>query len=371
MTLRARLAGIGHYVPPRVVSNDDLAQLFDTSDAWIQERTGIRERRFVDEGTTCTDLAEAASREALEHAGWEPEDVDFILFATLSPDLYFPGNGVFLQEQLGMGPVGALDLRTQCTGFVYGLATADAYIRSGMYRRILLVGAEVHSRGLRLTNEGRDTAVLFGDGAGAVCVEAVEIQGAGTGAGAGSAGEIPGEGDAGAVPVAGDVEGDGAPGSDRTSRLLTHALHGEGSHALDLCLKKPGLGSSPFISQEQIDAGDTAPSMNGREVFKNAVRRFPEVIGEVLADASLAPGDLDFLVPHQANARITEAVRSRMELPEEKVASNIHRYGNTTAASIPIALSEAVHDGRVRRGDLVCLAAFGAGFTWAASLLRY
>jgi len=340
LSLRARLAGIGHHLPPRVVTNDDLAQLFDTSDAWIQERTGIRERRFVDEGTTCTDLAEAASRQAMEHAGWEPEDVDFILFATLSPDLYFPGNGVFLQKQLGMGPVGALDLRTQCTGFVYGLATADAYIRSGMYRRILLVGAEVHSRGLRLTDEGRDTAVLFGDGAGAVCVEAVEAD----------------------APAQGDRP---------SSQLLTHALHGDGANALDLCLKKPGLGSFPFISQEQIDAGDTAPSMNGREVFKNAVRRFPEVIGEVLADASLAADDLDFVVPHQANARITEAVRSRMGLPEEKVASNIHNYGNTTAASIPIALSEAVHDGRVQRGNLVCLAAFGAGFTWAASLLRY
>jgi 3-oxoacyl-[acyl-carrier-protein] synthase III len=356
VTPRARLAGIGHYLPPRVVTNDDLAQLFDTSDSWIQERTGIRERRFVDEGTTCTDLAEGASRMALEHAGWAPDDVDFILFATLSPDLYFPGNGVFLQEQLGVGPVGALDLRTQCTGFVYGLATADAYIRSGMYRRILLVGAEVHSRGLRLTDEGRDTAVLFGDGAGAVCIEAVE-----EGAGQAEAGEHH------AAPVV-QVP---AQGGDRASRLITHALHSDGAHALDLCLKKPGLGSLPFISQEQIDAGDTAPSMNGREVFKNAVRRFPEVIGEVLADASLTPEDLDFLVPHQANARITEAVRSRTGLPEEKVASNIHRYGNTTAASIPIAMSEAVHDGRIQRGDLVCLAAFGAGFTWAASLLRY
>ncbi|TVP75953.1 MAG: ketoacyl-ACP synthase III [Gemmatimonadales bacterium] len=321
---------MGHHLPDRVVTNHDLSRLMDTSDEWIRERTGIVERRFVDEGTSCTDLAEAASRKALDRAGWSVDDVDFILFATLSPDLYFPGNGVLLQTQLGMGHVGALDLRTQCTGFVYALATADAYIRSGMYRRILVVGAEVHSRGLRMTNEGRDTAVLFGDGAGAACVEAVDGEG-----------------------------------------LLAHALHGDGAHALDLCIRKPGLGSSPFISPEQIEAGDTAPSMNGREVFKNAVRRFPEVIAEVLEKAGHTPEELDFLVPHQANARITEAVRSRMGMPEEKVASNIHRYGNTTAGSIPIALSEAVEAGQVKRGDLVCLAAFGAGFTWAASLLRW
>lgn len=341
---------MGHHLPDRVVTNHDLSRLMDTSDEWIRERTGIAERRFVDEGTSCTDLAEAASRKALERAGWSVDDVDFILFATLSPDLYFPGNGVLLQEQLGMGHVGALDLRTQCTGFVYALATADAYIRSGMYRRILVVGAEVHSRGLRLTDEGRDTAVLFGDGAGVACVEAVD----------GPNGSDGSEGEAGAGEAAG-----------RPSGLLAHALHGDGSHALDLCIRKPGLGSSPFISQEQIEAGDTAPSMNGREVFKNAVRRFPEVIGEVLEATGHVADDLDFLVPHQANARITEAVRSRMGLPEEKVASNIHKYGNTTAGSIPIALSEAVEEGRVERGDLVCLAAFGAGFTWAASLLRW
>lgn len=346
MTRYARLAGIGHHVPSRVVTNEDLAQLMDTSDAWIRERTGIAERRWVDEDTSCTDLAEAAARRALDDAGWSTDDVEFILFATLSPDLYFPGNGVLLQDQLGIGHVGALDLRTQCTGFIYALATADAYLRSGMYRRILVVGAEVHSRGLRLDDEGRDTAVLFGDGAGAVCVDVGEAH--------------VGEGEApGGIP------------SSRESRILAHALHGDGSHALDLCARKPGSGTSPFLSLEQIEAGDTAPSMNGREVFKNAVRRFPEVIGEVLEIAGILPEELDFLVPHQANARITEAVRDRMGLPEDRVASNIHRYGNTTAASIPLALSEAVAEGRVKRGDLVCLAAFGAGFTWAASLLRY
>ena len=335
-TPQARIAGIGHYVPPRVVTNDDLAAIMDTSDAWIQERTGIQERRFVDEGTSCTDLAEAASRRALDDAGWDPSDVEFILFATLSPDLYFPGNGVLLQHQLGIGHVGALDLRTQCTGFVYGLATADAFIQSGQYRRILVVGAEVHSRGLRLSDQWRDTAVLFGDGAGVVCVEATDGKGWGD-----------------------------------SSRFLAHALHSDGAHALDLCARKPGSGDAPFVSAEQIEAGDTAPSMNGREVFKNAVRRFPEVIGEVLEKAGVAPEELGFVVPHQANARITEAVRARLNMPAERVASNIHRYGNTTAASIPIALSESIAEGKVQRGDIVCLAAFGAGFTWAANLLRY
>ncbi len=344
-TPSARIVGIGHHVPDRIVTNDDLARLMDTSDEWIRERTGIRERRFVDEDTSCTDLAEAAARRALDDAGWKADEIEFILFATLSPDLYFPGNGVLLQHQLGIGPVGALDLRTQCTGFVYALATADAYIRSGMYDRILVVGAEVHSRGLSLSDEGRDTAVLFGDGAGAVCVEAFEDP----------------------AWSLGSQERARAAGS----RLLGHALHGEGAHALDLCVRKPGSGDSPFIAPEQIQAGDTAPSMNGREVFRNAVRRFPEVIQEVLEPLAITPDEIGYLVPHQANARITEAVRDRLGIPPEKVASNIHRYGNTTAASIPIALSEAVAEGRVGRGDLVCLAAFGAGFTWAASLLRY
>ncbi len=328
---RARIAGLGHHLPPRVVTNDDLAQLMDTSDDWIRERTGIRERRFVDDGTSCTDLAEAASRKALENAGWEPDDVEFILFATLSPDLFFPGNGARLQHQLGLGPIGALDLRTQCTGFVYALSVADALIRAGQYRRILVVGAEVQSRGLRMDDDGRDTAVLFGDGAGAACVEA----------------------------------------SDDERGFLAHSLHSDGANALDLCVRKPGSLQVPFVSAEDIAAGDTAPHMNGREVFRNAVRRFPEAIQEVLTATGTPASELKLLVPHQANARITEAVRRRMELPEEKVASNIERYGNTTAASIPIALSEAVEEGRVERGDLVCLAAFGAGFTWGATLLRY
>jgi len=328
-----RIAGIGHHVPDRVVTNHDLEALMDTTDAWIQERTGIKERHFVEPGVAASDLGSLAARAALEAAGWQTADVQFIVFATLSPDMFFPGSGVFLQRLLGLEGVGALDVRTQCTGFVYGLAVADALIRSGMYDRILLVGAEVHSAGLRMDTRGRDTGVLFGDGAGAVCLTAT----------------------------------DGADGS----RLIRHQLHADGRFAEQLCLEAPGCKHRPFVTKEMIDDGRTVPYMNGREVFRHAVTRFPEVIMEALEAEGLAKEALDIVIPHQANLRITEAVRQRMGLPAEKVVSNIDRYGNTTAASIPIALSEAVSDGRVHRGSLVCLAAFGSGFTWGASLLRY
>jgi 3-oxoacyl-[acyl-carrier-protein] synthase-3 len=330
---RSRIAGVGHYVPERVVTNHDLEQLMDTSDQWIQERSGIRERRFVDPGTGSAALGVKAARAALADAGWEATDVQFIIFATLSPDLYFPGNGVLVQAQLGLESVGALDVRTQCTGFVYGLSTADAFIRTGMYDRILLVGGEVHSPGLRMSTEGRDTAVLFGDGAGAVCLEVTDAS-------------------------------DG-------SALLAHRLHADGRFANELTIQCPGAVNSPWLTNAMIEEGLTAPHMNGREVFKHAVTRFPEVIGEVLEAEKMTPADLDLVIPHQANERITEAVRKRLGLPAERVFSNIAKYGNTTAASIPIALSETVQAGQVKRGSVVCLAAFGSGFTWGASLLRY
>jgi len=329
----SRIAGVGHFVPERVVTNDDLAKLMDTSDEWIRERTGIRERRFVEDGVSSSDLGEAAALEALEGAGWKAEDVEFIVFATLSPDLYFPGNGVLLQRDLGVRDIGALDVRNQCTGFVYAMATADAFIRMGMYRRILVVGAEVHSVGLRMDTIGRDTAVLFGDGAGAVCLEATE-------------------------------EEDG-------SRLIWHHLHADGRYADELTIRKPGSLNRPWIAKEMIDTGDVNPFMNGREVFKHAIVKFPAVIHEVLESQGVTTDDLALVIPHQANERITDAVRKRLGIDPSKVYSNIARYGNTTAASIPIALSEAVRDGLVKRGDLVCLAAFGSGFTWGACLLRY
>lgn len=328
-----RIAGTGHFLPERVVTNQDLAALMDTSDEWIQERSGIRERRFVDQGVTCSNLGTEAAKAAITEAGWEPTDVQFIVFATLSPDMYFPGNGVFLQRELVLPGVGALDVRNQCTGFVYGLAVADGLVRMGLYDRILLVGAEVQSAGLSMDTAGRDTAVLFGDGAGAVCLEATND-------------------------------------SDR-SHIIWHHLHADGRHAEELCIRHPGSAERPWLTKDMIDAGTIFPYMNGREVFRHAVKCFPQVIEEALERQGLTNDQLDMVIPHQANQRITEAVRKRLGLPEQKVASNIARVGNTTAASIPIALSELVKAGTITRGNLICLAAFGSGFTWGANLLRY
>ena len=328
-----RIAGTGHYVPDRVVTNQELESLMDTSDEWIRERTGIQERRFAAPGQGSTEMGVQAARAALASAGWEPKDVQFVIFATVSPDMYFPGDGVLLQRELGLGTTGAMDVRNQCTGFLYSLSAADAYVRMGMYDRILVVGAEVQSSGLILDTEGRDMAVLFGDGGGAACLEVTD-------------------------------------GSDGSS-LIWHHLHSDGQFAEELCIKKPGALNRPWITPDMIEDRSTAPYMNGREVFRNAVTRFPEVINEALEEQGLTAEDLDYVIPHQANLRITEAVRKRLGLPDEKVISNIERYGNTTAASIPIAMSELVESGRLKRGGLVCLAAFGSGFTWAASLLRY
>lgn len=329
----SRIAGTGHYLPENIVTNQDLEKLMDTSDEWIQERSGIKERRFVEPGTGSTDLGAMAARAALDEAGWDPDDIQFIIFATLSPDMYFPGNGVLLQNQLDLGEIGALDVRNQCTGFVYGISVADAYIRMGMYDRILLVGAEVQSAGIVFDTEHRDTAVLFGDGAGAVCLEVT----------------------------------DGSDGS----HLIWHHLHSNGKFAEELCLQVPSARERPWLTKEMIDDGRIFPKMNGREVFRNAVVKFPAVIMEALEMQGLSLDSVKMVIPHQANERITEGVRKRLGVPAEKVFSNIARYGNTTAASIPIALSEAVKSGLIERGDLVCLAAFGSGFTWGASLLNY
>lgn len=328
-----KIAGTGHFLPEKVVTNKDLEKLMDTTDEWIQERSGIRERRFVEPGTGSTDLAVTATQRALDEAGWQPNDVQFIIFATLSPDMYFPGNGVLLQNALGLGEIGALDVRNQCTGFVYGLSVADAYIRMGMYDRILLVGSEVHSAGIRMSTEGRDTAVLFGDGAGAVCLEVT----------------------------------DGSDGS----HLLWHYLHSDGNYAEELCMYVPSAKRRPWLTKEMIDEGLIYPHMNGREVFRHAAIKFPAVVFEALEDQKINPEELKIVIPHQANERITEAFRKRLGIPDERVFSNIARYGNTTAASIPIALSEVVKDNLIERGDLVCLVAFGSGFTWGSNLLYY
>ncbi len=328
---KSRITGIGHYVPPRVVTNSDLEKLIDTTDEWIQERSGIKERRWVDEETSTSDLGTEAAKLAIKNANLTPEDIDFIIFATINNDYLFPGGGVLVQRKLGIKGIGALDIRNQCTGFVYGLSVADQFIRTGMYKRILLVGAEVQSKAMDISTRGRDMAVLFGDGAGAVVLEA----------------------------------------TDEDRGILSTHLHSDGKYAELLWAECPGSATSEHISQDLIDAGRFFPKMSGRDVFKHAVIRFPQVIQEALEANNIQKEKVKLVIPHQANARITEAVRLRLEVPPEKVFSNIHKYGNTTAASIPIALSEALHEGIITDGDIVILAAFGSGFTWASAAIRW
>lgn len=353
MSLKTKIAGIGHYVPENIVTNDDLTRFMDTSDEWIIERTGIHERRYATKHNESTSsLGAKAARIAIERAGISASDIDFIIFATLSPDYYFPGCGVLVQRELDIteGEAGALDIRNQCSGFIYGLSIADQFIKTGMYKNILLIGAEMHSMGLDFSTEGRNVTVIFGDGAGAVVLQPTEKENQG---------------------------------------ILTTCLHANGTHAEELAMINPGshggyhLGtenygypdpSTPggvFVTQKMMDDGLLYPNMNGQLVFKTAVVKFPEVIKEALEKSGLTSGDIDIFVPHQANLRISQFVQKTLRLPDEKVVNNIQKYGNTTAASIPVALSEAWEQGRVKEGDLVCLAAFGSGFTWGSALIRW
>ena len=329
---RARILGVGRYLPERRVTNFDLAKMFDTSDEWVQQRTGIVERRFAEEGVYCSDLALEASRDALKSAGMKAEDIDFIIFATLSPDHYFPGNGCYLQAKMGLSEIGCMDIRNQCTGFIYSLAVADAFVRLGMYKRILVVGAEVHSSGLNFTDEGRDVAVIFGDGAGAVIV---------------------------------------GPSEDPSRGILSTHLHADGRYADILRLEIFDISKKPYITQKTLDEGRIWPKMQGKEVFRMAVTKIPEVIEEALQANNLGIEDIDLFLPHQANLRINQFAAARLGVPEEKFYSNIQRYGNTTAGSIPIALSEVLEQGALREGDLIMMVAFGSGFTWAVSVIRW
>lgn len=332
----SKIAGLGHYVPDNVVTNDDLSKMMDTSDEWITERTGIKERRWIDPKTedSPSTMGTKAARIAIENAGLTPNDIDFIVFATLSPDYYFPGPGVMVQEQLGIKEIGALDVRNQCSGFVYGLSVADQFVKTGMYKNVLVIGAENHSGGLDRSTKGRGVTVIFGDGAGAAVLQRSE---------------------------------------DTSKGVLSTHLHSEGKHAKELALIGPSTSRwVPEIINDN-DPEDTSyyPYMNGNFVFKHAVTRFMEVIHEALIANGKKPEDIDLLVPHQANLRISQFVQSKMGLPDSKVYNNIMRYGNTTAASIPIALSEAMQEGKVKGGSLVCLAAFGSGFTWASALIKW
>jgi 3-oxoacyl-[acyl-carrier-protein] synthase-3 len=334
MTLRAKITGTGMYVPDRVVTNKDLEAWMDTSDEWIRQRSGIEERRWITPGQTPADLAEQAARQALEEAALDPDQVDCILLATLSAQAEFPGTSFFLQERLG-GETPCFDLRAQCSGFLYGLSVARSFVCSGQYRRVLLVGAEVHSTGIDVSTEGRDVAVLFGDGAGAVVVEANDDP-------------------------------------DDPSGVLAVRLGAEGRHATKLWIEAPGSGHHPVrISQELLDRKAHFPRMEGRFVFKHAVRRMPQVLREALDEAGAKQEDVDLFLFHQANLRINEFVAGSLDIPPARIRNNIQRYGNCSAGSIPILLAECSRDGSLRQGDLVSLTAFGSGFSWASAVVRW
>lgn len=333
--IRTVFQGYGHYVPPKVVTNDDLSKMMDTSDEWITQRTGIKERRYVEGDVGSAELGKYASEMALKNAGIEAKDLDLIIFATLSPDYNFPGNACVLQDMLGAGQIAALDIRNQCSGFLYGLQVADAFIQQGMYKKILLVGGEVHSTGLEFADRGRDVTVIFGDGAAAV--------------------------------VLGAGEGEGTT-DDRG--VLVSEVRADGAGAPELWTVAPCSARNPRLTTQMMEEGLHYPRMNGKLVFKWATEKMPEISKSVLEATGLSVDDVDWFVPHQANLRINQMVARRLGIPEEKCVNNIVKYGNTTAATIPLGLSELIHEKKAKEGDLVLSAAFGAGFTWGASLFR-
>ena len=330
----SKMVGLGHHVPERVITNQYLSTLMDTTNEWIVERTGIEERRWINPTQdTVANMAAKASRMALQRAGLTEKDIDFIVFATITPDYFFPGSGVLLQRELGLdGSIAALDIRNACSGFIYALSVADQFIQTGKYKTILVIGAEIQSTALDITSRGRNTAVIFGDGAGAAILQQ----------------------------------------SEKPGILSTH-LHSDGRFAEELYVKDPG-SSRPHAERQADQILDTTTYkvvMNGNQVFKHAVVRFMEVINEALAANNLKKGDINLLVPHQANLRISQYIQEKLALRDDQVYNNIMRYGNTTAASIPIAMSEALTEGRIKENDVICLAAFGSGFTWASALIRW
>lgn len=329
----SKIVGLGHYVPEQVITNEHLSTLMDTNNEWIIERTGIEQRRWIDPNSdTVANMSAKATRMALERAGLSESDIDFIVFATITPDYFFPGSGVLLGRELGLAGIPALDIRNACSGFIYALSVADQFIKTGMYRTVLVVGAEIQSTALDISTRGRNTAVIFGDGAGAAILQPSE-----------------------------------SPG------ILSTHLHADGRYAEDLYIRDPG-SSRPNAERQPDQINDTSTYkvvMNGNQVFKHAIVKFAEVIGEALQANDLGKDDIALLVPHQANLRISQYIQEKLGLSNEQVYNNIMRYGNTTAASIPIAMSEAWASGRIKENDLICLAAFGSGFTWASALIRW
>jgi len=333
MSLKTVITGTGHYVPPKVVSNFDLEKVMNTTDEWIVQRSGIRYRHYAEDGVGSKAMGLEAARKALEDAKCSPADIDFIVAATLSPDQYFPGIGVQIQDELGCGNIGALDVRAQCSGFLFALSVADQYIRTGTYKKILVVAAEVQSHNLDYSDEGRDMAVLFGDGAGAVVLES-------------------------------STDGTG-------HAILSTHLFGDGKFSKILSMDVPNSAKSPTFTSEIFEKKLYYPRMDGKRVFINAVERMPEAVRAALAANDLTVDDISILIPHQANDRISLMVAQKLGIPVEKVVRNIERFGNTTAASIPIALDETVKEGRLKTGDLLVLTAFGSGFTWASAAIRW
>ena len=333
MSHRSRILGIGMYVPPRVVTNNELATKMETSHEWIVERTGIEERRWVEPGEGGAEMATKASKEAIERAGLKPTDIDLIIYATLSPDVNFPGTAVFVQRQLGLKEIPCLDIRQQCTGFIYGLSIADAYIRTGNFKNILLIGSEVHSTGLDISTAGRDVTVLFGDGAGAVVI---------------------------------------GRATDEQHMILSTHIHADGSEAEILWTEYPASRAHPRITAEAMAERRHYPAMKGKNVFKHAVTRMPQAIMEGMqANGIKSLAEVDMVIPHQANLRINQMIAQMIGLPPEKMHNNIMKYGNTTAASIPICMHEAIELGKIKSGNLVCLVAFGAGLTWGSAFVRW
>ena len=333
----SKIAGLGYFVPENIVTNEDLSKIIETNDEWIQERTGIQERRHVVKGSgeTTTSMGVKAAEIAIQRSGLAKEDIDFIVFATISPDYYFPGPGVALQKELGLRTVGALDIRNQCSGFIYALSVADQYIKSGMYKNILIVGSELQSIGLDMTTRGRSVSVIFGDGAGAAVLSREE---------------------------------------DLTRGVLSTHLHSEGEHAKELAVLAPGMGGrwvTDILAENDPNDESYFPYMNGQFVFKHAVVRFSEVIHEGLQANNLQVSDIDMLIPHQANLRISQFIQKKFGLRDDQVFNNIQKFGNTTAASIPIALTEAWEQGKIKSGDTIVLAAFGSGFTWASAIIKW
>lgn len=331
----SKIIGLGKHVPENVVTNNDLSKIMDTSDEWIQERTGIKERRHIrknDDNSTAK-MGVKAAKIAIERAKIDKDDIDLIVFATLSPDYYFPGSGVIVQDMLGIKTCPALDVRNQCSGFIYAISVADQFIKTGMYKNVLVIGSENHSGGLDMTTRGRGVSVIFGDGAGAAVLSR----------------------------------------SEDDSQILSTHLHSQGQFAKELSLIGPSTEHwvPEIIAENPQKDIPYFPYMNGQLVFKHAVVRFSEVINEGLEKNGLKKDDINMLIPHQANLRISQFVQKKFQLSDDQVYNNIQRYGNTTAASIPIALTEAWEEGKVNKGDIVVLAAFGSGFTWGSCIIKW